>query len=187
MGPTITVMKNVTSQQEFRDALAKLQRMEVLVGIPQERASRRGDKINNAELMFIMTNGSPKKNIPPRPVIEPAINSPGNREIIAQELQEAAAAMLRGGSSRTAGPDAALRYLKRAGIAGQNAARSWFTDARNQWPPNAPSTIRRKGSDRPLIDTRALRDSIVFVIRGDTGQPTQVQQLELDNAKKSNP
>ena len=32
--------------------------------------------------------------------------------------------------------------------------------------PNAAGTIRRKGSDRPLIDTGALIDSVVYVARG---------------------
>lgn len=35
------------------------------------------------------------------------------------------------------------------------------------WVPNAPSTIARKGSDRPLIDTGELRRSIAYkVTRG---------------------
>ena len=31
-----------------------------------------------------------------------------------------------------------------------------------QWKPNAPSTIRKKGVDNPLIDTGRLRRSITF-------------------------
>ncbi len=33
------------------------------------------------------------------------------------------------------------------------------------WAPNAPSTIRQKGSDRPLIDTGRLRQSIRHIVR----------------------
>lgn len=32
------------------------------------------------------------------------------------------------------------------------------------WAPNAPSTVRAKGSDRPLIDTGALRQSVTYVV-----------------------
>lgn len=32
-------------------------------------------------------------------------------------------------------------------------------------PPNAPSTIRRKGSDNPLIDTGLLRSSIRYIVK----------------------
>ena len=53
----------------------------------------------------------------------------------------------------------------RAALAGQNAARRWFTDSRNNWAPNKPATIRRKGSDKPLIDTGVLRAAIVGITR----------------------
>lgn len=33
------------------------------------------------------------------------------------------------------------------------------------WEPNAPSTIARKGSSKPLIDTGRMRQSIVYVIK----------------------
>jgi hypothetical protein len=33
------------------------------------------------------------------------------------------------------------------------------------WTPNAPSTIRQKGSDKPLIDTGRLRQSIRHVVK----------------------
>jgi hypothetical protein len=33
-------------------------------------------------------------------------------------------------------------------------------------PPNAPSTVRRKGADNPLVDTGRLRQSIDFEVRG---------------------
>ena len=33
-----------------------------------------------------------------------------------------------------------------------------------QFVPNAPSTIRRKGHDHPLIDTGTMRDSISYTI-----------------------
>lgn len=33
-----------------------------------------------------------------------------------------------------------------------------------QFVPNAPSTIKRKGHDHPLIDTRTMRDSISYTV-----------------------
>ena len=33
------------------------------------------------------------------------------------------------------------------------------------WAPNAPLTIKRKHSDKPLIDTGRMRQSIVYVVR----------------------
>lgn len=34
-----------------------------------------------------------------------------------------------------------------------------------EWEPNSPYTIARKGSDKPLIDTGRMRQSIVYVIK----------------------
>ena len=33
------------------------------------------------------------------------------------------------------------------------------------WVPNAPSTIKRKGSNKPLIDTGRMRQSVIYVVR----------------------
>jgi hypothetical protein len=106
--------------------------------------------------MYIHTNGSPVKNIPPRPVIEPAIET--SRPAIVSELGQAMAAVF------AQEPTQARAHLEAAGIVGRNAAIRWFTDPRNGWPPNAPSTIARKGSDRPLIDTGQLRRAITYVV-----------------------
>ena len=35
-------------------------------------------------------------------------------------------------------------------------------------PPNAPSTIDRKGSNRPLVDTGEMRDNVEYRIDGNT-------------------
>lgn len=37
------------------------------------------------------------------------------------------------------------------------------------WAPNAPSTIEAKGSDRPLIDTGAMRNAVLWQIRRGPG------------------
>jgi hypothetical protein len=61
--------------------------------------------------------------------------------------------------------EGAKKKMLRAALQGQNVCRAWFTDGRNGWAPNKPATIARKGSDRPLIDTGALRASIVGIVR----------------------
>lgn len=42
-----------------------------------------------------------------------------------------------------------------------------------KYPPNAPSTIKKKGSSNPLIDTGHMRSSIRYVVKSaeDTAQP----------------
>jgi len=133
--------------------------MDILVGIPANKTLRAGEEMNNASLLFIHTNGSPLRNIPPRPVIEPAL------AYNASKISEQVAGMLRAAAENDA--QKVNQYAHRIGMAGQNAARDWFTNPANGWPPNAPSTIARKGSSQPLIDTGNLRKSIIYVIRGE--------------------
>ena len=116
--------------------------------------------VTNAQLLFIHTNGSPIRHIPKRPVIEPAIQA--HKEEITEELRAACIASL---DLIAPKPAEATRHLERAGTLGMNAARGWFLDPRNGWSPNAPATILRKKSERPLIDTGQLRRSITYLVR----------------------
>ena len=114
--------------------------------------------VNNAELLFIFSKGSPARNQDPRPVLEPAIEADGNRQPISRELAGMAKAHLDGDKAKE------MEFANRAALAGQNAARDWFTDSRNSWSPNAPSTIAAKGSDRPGIDLGLMRGAIVGIV-----------------------
>lgn len=170
-----------------------------------ERAAAKA--VTNAELLFIFSKGSPLRNQPPRPVLEPAIEAEGNREPIAAELAAGMKATLAGK------PGEATRRLQRAGVAGANAARSWFTDSRNGWPQNAVSTIRKKlgkltGKRRrkalsildsvsgfgnmplvgqvaaldelntPGIDTGAMRQAITWVIKNESNESSESSSEE---------
>jgi hypothetical protein len=186
--PNVTVVKVGGGDLALYQALSKLAKTDVLVGIPAATAGDRanfakqanllkgttskgkrkkarlanlaiGTGVNNAELLFIHTNGSPIRGIPPRPVIEPAIMANGNRQEITGELESAADAMI------AQEPVRVLQFLRRAGMAAATACKKWFVDPRNNWAPNAPATIRAKGSDRPLIDTGEMRKSITYVVR----------------------
>jgi hypothetical protein len=182
MQPQITVTVGGGKQEAIlRDSLAKLQKNRIYVGIPESTAADRqaqvlkmlgqakGKKrkanlaaaakllINNAQLMYLVSNGSPLRRQPPRPVIEPAITDPENLKMITDELQKAAEASLDGK------PDEVTKYMKRAGLLASTLCKKWFTDPKNRWAPNAPSTIRRKGSSRPNIDTSSMRNAITYV------------------------
>jgi hypothetical protein len=141
------------------ELLKDITRMQVYVGVPQEKTGRRKPKINNAQLLFVHTNGSPLRGIPARPVIEPAIEAQRNKEAIAGELAAAAKSVLNGQ------PEEAKKHLDRAGQEGMQAAQDWFEDPRNGWAPNTPATIAAKGSDRPLVDTDQMRKAITYVVR----------------------
>ena len=169
--------------------LQGLQKRQIQVGIPQKTSSRRGEGINNAELLYIHTHGTRRKAMrkemqegmdrglkyseafslyiqshgsplwhsPPRPVLEPAIKA--NKEKIALQFSKIIKATADGNA------DAMERAITSTGITAQNACRSWFKDPRNGWPRNDPKTVKLKGSDKPLVDSGELRDSIVYVVR----------------------
>lgn len=145
--------------KEVDASMRELHSLEVLVGIPDDNAARSTEKgpVSNAELLFIHTNGSPVRHIPPRPVLEPAI---GHHKDEISELLKAAADTALDGNISSVEP-----VLKKAGMAAQNFARGWFTDSANGWRENRPGTIQAKGSDRPLIDTGEMRKSITYRVK----------------------
>jgi hypothetical protein len=139
--PEITVTEG-GELETVRNGLKNLSNMRAYVGIPEANNSRPGQVIGNAALLYIQTNGANLPNgavIPPRPVIEPSIEA--NRKIIEDELEQCIDAEIEGKI------DEAITHLKKAGTLGANGAKRWFRDPRNGWAPNAPSTIRKKGSD----------------------------------------
>lgn len=151
-------LKKTSTVGTLEDRLQRLARKDVLVGIPQANASRKDGGINNAELLFILSQGSQLQHIPPRPVLEPAIEFPDNRANITAELKQAAQGVLEGR------PQDAETHLELAGQVGENAAKRWFTSPFNQWAPNAPSTIKAKGSDRPNINFGEMRRAITHIV-----------------------
>jgi hypothetical protein len=61
MGPTISLTKRESGLRNFEKTLVELRKIEVLVGIPEATAQRKGEKINNPSLLYIHTHGSPAR------------------------------------------------------------------------------------------------------------------------------
>jgi hypothetical protein len=116
-----------------------------------------GMKYSDAHALFIQEHGSPMWRIPPRPVLEPAIEN--RKESIGRQLAEASKHAMDGN------PVKAEMSMEKAGMLAESAAKAWFEDPRNGWAPNSPKTIARKGSSIPLVDTNEMRKSITYVIR----------------------
>lgn len=185
MGPNITVTRT-SNNKALQDRLKTIGKSAAFVGIPAASSRNRSaqliamagkaakgskkkikllsaaaDGVNNAELLYIFSKGSPARGQEGRPVIEPAIEADGNKQPIARELADSMKSALDGDQAGV------MQGLKRAAMAGQNAARSWFTDPRNNWKANAKSTIAAKGSDVPGIDTGGMRAAIVGIVKDD--------------------
>jgi HK97 gp10 family phage protein len=54
------------------------------------------------------------------------------------------------------------RTLDRLGLKAQGDVQQSIVDLRS--PPNAPSTIKQKGSSNPLIDTGSMRQAVTFKV-----------------------
>lgn len=169
--------------------IKKLTGFDVLVGIPEENADRENEDgtkadINNAQLLYIHSKGSPLQKIPPRPLIEPALEASGNKERIDEDLKKAAQLMLDGKAEQ------AVKALHVAGIDGVNIIKEWFTDPRNNWPPNTTATVRAKirkrfktaktrkkkyeayeageeGINQILVDTSQMRNALTYSVEVD--------------------
>jgi hypothetical protein len=188
----VQVTKDIT--EDLKNSLKELKNKMVCIGVPQEddaaRSSNQKEHITNAQLLYIHTNGvrdntmikemqhdinsgkpysrayefyvqehgSPLFKVPPRPVLAPAIEN--SKDKIAEQMKQAFQSVLEGGNITT--------ELGKVGMLGQNICREWFTDPSNKWAANSPLTIKKKGSDKPLIDTGALRRSITWVLRDDS-------------------
>ena len=197
-GPQITVARKSGTAAMLKRVVG-LTKLSAYVGIPaatsKDRSAQllgmagkaRGSKrqkrlqkaaqsdINNAELLFVFSKGSPAHGQPPRNVLGPAVKADGNRQPIERELAAAAKATIDGKH------EDAVKHTQRAALAGQNAVRKWFTDSRNGWAPLADSTkatrLRRMNKGQrakaiaegnaaftPGIDTGAMRAAIQGIV-----------------------
>ena len=159
-GFNVKVVADNTAKQ--LEAIEFIKNNSVYIGVQQKDTTREGEDVTNAELLYIHTNGSPVNNIPPRPVIEPAIAEDKNR--LGNMMKQASRYVFEGRFSE------ALRQLQLVGMRGQKVARDWFYNQKNGWPPNSPSVIenkKKKGSTdpRPLIDTNELHKSITYFVK----------------------
>jgi len=113
--------------------------------------------LSNAYLLFLFSKGVPRLGQPPRPVLEPAIQAPWNKREIAELVAKAIEAESKGQHYKS------KRFLTQAGARAAKACRDWFDDPRNNWAPNAPSTIEHKGFDYPGVDTSIMRAAITHL------------------------
>nr|DAY89276.1 MAG TPA: virion morphogenesis protein [Caudoviricetes sp.] len=181
---------NVAIDKDLTDDILKslndLSKKTVCIGVP-DSTEHEGGKVTNAELMYIHTNGarnkdminamqhdidsgkpyseahelyvhengSPLWNIPPRPILEPAMEH--GKEQMAELMKDIANDALEGNNVQPG--------LEKIGMQGQNIARDWFTNPSNNWAANSEETAKKKGSDRPLIDTGELRKAITYIVK----------------------
>lgn len=133
-------------------AVRELGARDVKVGFPEKTGSR-GDELNNPTLAYIHEYGAPEAGIPERPFLVVGVES---------ALPAVTKIMRDGAKAALTGRNTANQTLNTVGLVAQGAVQKKIVDG--PFVPNTPETIRRKGSDRPLIDTGALRQAASYVI-----------------------
>lgn len=142
----MAVIDRDTGWSEFKALIADANEKEVVVGIMKGEI---------ATYAAVNEYGSPANNIPSRPFMRTTIDD--NAQEFAQLLRDRINAAI---ARQQTTVDGALKLV---GLQVRN--RMIGTIKRWTEPPNAPSTIRRKGESNPLVDTGAMQQSITFEVR----------------------
>ncbi len=158
--------------QNFNDMISRFKNDSVLVGIPEEKTTRKdSDPINNATLLAINNFGSPANSIPARPVMKVGIRNA--QDAIAEQFKLCAKNVL------TQGPAALTKYYERAGMIAANSIKKAINDQDFDGAPGpAESTLKarkyiRKGGfkgTKSLVVTGQLRNSITYVLKSILGR-----------------
>ena len=149
-----TVDRWTKEGKAFKKALQELGKLEVRVGYQEGATYPDGTPVINVALW----NELGTSNIPPRPFIRQTVE---NNEAKFQTRMKSVANKLANGST-------ADKVLNELGVFAKGMLQKEIKDG--EFVANAPSTVAQKGSDRPLIDTGLLRQSVNFVIKKKGGQ-----------------
>lgn len=144
--------------RKFYAQIDKLQENQVFIGYQQGKAKHKdgdGTEVDMADIAMFNELGT--STSPSRPFLRTTVEK--NEEKINQMCEQVAKAIANGGTAEDA--------LKKLGAFGVSLVQE--TIGSGTFTPNAPSTIKAKGSDKPLIDTGQMRQSVHYVIKSKGG------------------
>ncbi len=154
---TVTADKTLQKRKEFKE----LRSWHVVVGVPEKTATL-GRELgeSNAALARLHENGSPARNIPPRPFLQVSLNE--KKGELSEVLRAAAVDFCNGDLN------AENAYTK-AGLFAQSVVKAFIKNSNNFTPLKASTLARRKAKgflgEKPLIETGQLLNSIDFDVR----------------------
>lgn len=150
------VTDNWTPEGErFMKELRELAELEVRIGYQREQGAgaTAGDDKPRADLVDIaMWNELGTVNIPSRPFMRDSADK--HMEAINHMLMAQKDALLKGATAR--------EILNTIGLFQQDLVQTEIDQG--DFVANARSTIRKKGSDKPLIDTGTMKNSVHYYI-----------------------
>ncbi len=141
--------------EQFMRQLRELAELEVRIGYQSDQGSSGGadDDKPRADLVDIaMWNELGTVNIPSRPFMRDSVDK--HRTAIEHALMAQEGALRKGATAR--------KVLETIGIFMKDLMQTEIEQG--DFVANNPETIKRKGSDKPLIDTGTLKNSVNFWI-----------------------
>lgn len=152
MSVTVHVLKDTEGRglMALSQRLAKLNKR-VLIGVPAGPTEKDGTSM--ALVAAVNEFGSPENGIPERPFLRTGIreNYPRITRLNVRTLRQVTDGEMTAST--------ALGLLGEIAVGGVKAK-----IAAGGFVANAPSTIKAKGSDKPLIDSGSLRQSITYKV-----------------------
>ena len=147
---TFTGLKLTGEGRKYLAELNKLKEMEIHVGFQAGEVTEE----NGADLVDVAAfNEFGTSDIPERPFMRQSWEN--HEPELKQICQQANNVIAQGGTAEAA--------CKMIGVAGVGIIQEEIGEG--SFAPNAPSTIRKKGSDHPLIDTGRMRQSVKYVVK----------------------
>lgn len=139
--------------QRLMKELRKLQELEVRIGYQRGALSGNSDDNSRADLVDIaMWNELGTVNIPSRPFMRDSVDK--HIPAINHMLMAQKDALLNGATAR--------EILNTVGLFQQDLIQTEIEQG--DFVANAESTIKKKGSDKPLIDTGTMKNSVHYQI-----------------------
>lgn len=136
--------------QRFFRELEELKELEVRVGFQRGEASEE-DGTDMCDVAAYNELGT--DHIPARPFIRQSVD----------DNESKINSFLKGEVKDFAKGKSAEQILKEIGIFQKDLMQDKITSG--SFEPNAPSTIKKKGSSKPLVDTGRMRQSVNYVIQ----------------------
>lgn len=143
-------IKMTADGRRFENLLRELAEKEVRIGF-QKGAATEDDGTDICDVA--MWNELGTVNIPSRPFLRNSVDENENK--IKSFLKSKKNDIVNGVSAE--------QILKEIGLFQKNLIQEKITEG--DFTPNAPSTIKKKGSSKPLIDTGRMRQSVNYVIQ----------------------
>ena len=176
--PVATIKVDVNRTAAIKEALQRLKKTAVYIGIPADSDADKRKKctVTNSDLGYIHEFGSETAGIPPRPFLKPGVES-AKGDLKAQMRAAAKAALQKDDSRMDAhlqeaadkGRDAVKNYLRTADLEPIKVS-----TAANRWRDRQTADLRKGELDatetgstsglRPLINTGQLLNSITGVV-----------------------